>query len=155
MKNKEIKIGEGLGEIIFGNTREQVLKILGNPTEKDVYNASEDDDYQTEDWHYDEIEVSLSFDEEDNFRLTTIATSSPEFVLNNKNLIGLSINEVLKETEQLELGDNVLDDYSEENENTKLISYPNAGLNLWFEDEVLSEIQFAVLWKDEDTPAWP
>lgn len=155
MKNKAIKIGEGLGEITFGNTREQVLKILGEPTEKDVYNASEDDDYQTEDWHYDEIEVSLSFDEEDNFRLTTIATSSPEFVLNNKNLIGLSFDEVMKETEQLELGDNVLDDYSEENENTKLLSYPNAGLNLWFEDDVLSEIQFAVLWKDEDTPAWP
>ena len=155
MENKDIKIGKGLGKLTFGNSRDYVLKALGKPTEKEVYNASEDDDYQTEDWHYDDIEVSLSFDEEDNWKLTTIATSSAQISLGGKFLIGLSLEETMKETEKMELGENMLEDFSEGNENTKLVSYPNSGLNLWFEDDELSEIQFAVLWKDEDKPDWP
>lgn len=55
----------------------------------------------------------------------------------------------------MDLGDNFLEDFSDEGENQKLIGFLSTGLNLWFEDEVLSEIQWNVLWSDEDTPEWP
>jgi hypothetical protein len=137
----EIKAGKGINTIIFGCKRELLKQTLGEPTEKEIYNATEDEDYQTEDWHYDELETSFSFDEEDGWRLTTIATSSPEATIKGKKLIGLSVDEAL--------------DFSDEGENQKLISFLDTGINLWFENDVLSEIQWAVLWSDEDTPEWP
>ena len=151
--DKKIKIGIGLGEIKFGCSREELKRIAGEPTEIDTYNASgEEDGYLTESWHYDEDEFSVSFDEEDNWRLTTIAVSSPEFKINSKKIIGLSMNKVLQALENENLGDNELEDLSD---NHKLISFINTSLNLWFENNQLSEIQWGVLWNDEDTPAWP
>ncbi len=151
----EIKAGKGINTIIFGCKRELLKQTLGEPTEKEIYNATEDEDYQTEDWHYDELETSFSFDEEDGWRLTTIATSSPEATIKGKKLIGLSVDEALAQTEGMDLGDNQLEDFSDEGENQKLISFLDTGINLWFENDVLSEIQWAVLWSDEDTPEWP
>lgn len=151
----EIKAGKGIGNIAFGIKRDDLKKVLGEPTEKELYNATEEEDYQTEDWHYDELETSFSFDEEDGWRLTTIATSSSDATINGKQLIGLSVDEALAQTEDMDLGDNFLEDFSDEGENQKLIGFLSTGLNLWFEDEVLSEIQWNVLWSDEDTPEWP
>jgi len=154
--NSTIIIGKGLGDIKFGFTKEDLKNSIGEPTEIDTYNATgEEDGYLTESWHYDDDEFSVSFDEEDNWRLTTIAVSSPDFTFNGKKLIGLSINDVLSEIEPENLGDNELEDLSDNNTNQKLISFINSSLNLWFEDNLLSEIQWGVLWENEDTPAWP
>jgi hypothetical protein len=154
--NKEIKIGVGLGDIKFGCYKEDLIQLIGEPTEKDTYNASgEEDGYLTESWHYDEQEFSVSFDEEDNWRLTTIAVSAPDFTINDKKIIGLSIDAALTELESSDLGDNDLEDLSDDIVSQKLISFIDSSLNLWFEDDELSEIQFGILWEDEDTPKWP
>lgn len=156
MNTSEIKIGIGLGDIKFGTSKEGLIKIAGQATETDIYNASgEEDGYLTESWHYDDDEFSVSFDEEDNWKLTTISTSSPDCQLNGKHLIGKSIDEVLKQLEDDGFGDNELEDLSNENINQKLVCYIDSSLNLWFEDDKLTEIQWGVLWSDEDTPKWP
>jgi hypothetical protein len=153
---KDIKVGIGLGNIKFGCSREELKKLIGKPSEIDTYNASgEEEGYLTESWHYDEDEFSVSFDEEDNWKLTTIAVSSPNFELNGKKIIGLSIEETLEQLANEDLGDNELDDLSDEHTNHKLISFISSSLNLWFENDKLSEIQWGVLWQDEDTPIWP
>jgi len=153
---KDIKIGVGIGDIEFGCTKEKLKYLLGEPTEKDIYNASGDEDgYMTESWHYDEQEFSVSFDEEDNWKLTTISSSSEDTMLKGKKLIGKSIDEVLEILADEDLGENELEDLSDENVNQKLISFLESSLNLWFEDDELSEIQWGVLWSDEDTPIWP
>ena len=155
MNTSEIKIGTGLGDIKFGMTREELKKIAGEPTEIDTFNASGDEEgYLTESWHYDEQEFSVSFDEEDNWRLTTISSSSENAILGDK-LIGKSVDEVLSILEKMNLGDNELEDLSDETINQKLICFIASSLNLWFEDDLLSEIQWGVLWSDEDTPKWP
>lgn len=153
---KDIKIGEGLGDIVFGNTKDRVKHLLGEPTEIDTFNASgEEDGYLTEAWHYDEQEFSLSFDEEDNWKLTTISISSPESLFKGEQIIGKAMDDVLALMNNENLGDNELDDLSDEETNQQLVSFLNASLNLWFEDGELSEIQWGVLWSDEDTPNWP
>lgn len=153
---KDIKIGHGLGDLVFGNTKERIKHLLGEPSETDAFNASgEEDGYLTEAWHYDEQEFSLSFDEEDNWKLTTISISSPESLFNGHQLIGKGMDEVLELINSNELGENELDDLSDENIDQKLISFLRASLNLWFEDGKLSEIQWGVLWSNEDTPSWP
>ena len=136
-------------------TRDELEKLAGEPTEIDTFNASGDEDeYLTESWHYDDDEFSVSFDEEDNWKLTTISSSSENSVLGEK-LIGKKIDDVLSFLEKMDLGENELEDLSDENINQKLVSYLRASLNLWFENDILSEIQWGVLWSDEDTPNWP
>ncbi len=152
----DIKIGKGLGDIQFGCTKEKLKYLIGAPEEIDSYNASgEEDGYLTESWHYDEYEFSVSFDEEDNWKLTTISISSPEAKFNGNQLIGKGIDEVLEALKDEDFGENELDDLSDDNIDQKLISFIAASLNLWFEDGALSEIQWGVLWSDEDTPRWP
>ena len=152
----DIKIGVGLGDIQFGCTKEKLKYLLGEPDEKDIYNASgEDDGFLTEAWHYDEYEFSVSFDEEDNWKLTTISISSPECNLNSKSLIGKDVDEIIQLLDDESLGENELDDLSDDGIDHKLLCYLSSSLNLWFENEKLSEIQWGVLWSDEDTPIWP
>ncbi|MGB0881697.1 MAG: hypothetical protein ACPGSO_02010 [Vicingaceae bacterium] len=153
---KDIKIGKGLGDITFGDAKDKIKHLLGEPTEIDTFNASgEEDGYLTEAWHYDDQEFSLSFDEEDNWRLTTISISSPESLFNGEQLIGKEMDDVLKLINSDDLGENELDDLSDEGIDQKLISFLRASLNLWFENGKLSEIQWGVLWSNEDTPSWP
>jgi len=153
---KDIIIGKGLGDIQFGCSKEKLKYLIGEPDEIDSYNASgEEDDYLTEAWHYDEHEFSVSFDQEDNWRLTTISISSPDCLISDKQLIGKSMDAVLETLENENLGENELDDLSDGETNQKLISFLPASLNLWFENDQLSEIQWGVLWSDEDTPRWP
>ena len=153
---KEITIGSGLGDVKFGCSKEKLKYLIGEPDEMDSYNASgEEDGYLTEAWHYDEYEFSVSFDEEDNWKLTTISISSPECTLNGNQLIGKSIDDVLLLIQDEDFGENELDDLSDGNVDQKLISFLPASLNLWFENGTLSEIQWGVLWSDEDTPRWP
>lgn len=152
----DIKIGLGLGDIEFGITKEKLKYLLGEPDEIDSYNASGDDDgYLTESWHYDEHEFSVSFDEEDNWKLTTISISSPECTFKGNQLIGKNIDDVLQMIEKEDLGENELEELSEEGIDQKLVSYVSSSLNLWFEDDLLSEIQWGPFWDDEDTPKWP
>lgn len=153
---KDVKIGIGLGDIEFGCTKEKLKYLLGEPTEKDIYNASgEEDGYMTESWHYDEQEFSVSFDEEDNWKLTTISSSSEVTLFKGKSLIGKSMDEVLELLADEDLGENELEDLSDEEVSQKLITFLASSLNLWFEDDELTEIQWGVLWSDEDTPIWP
>ena len=151
-----IKIGIGLGDIQFGCTKEKLRYLIGEPDEIDTYNASgEEDGYLTEAWHYDEHEFSVSFDEEDNWKLSTISISSPECQLNGIQLIGKELDTILDELKNEDLGENELDDLSDDIIDQKLISFVSSSLNLWFENGKLSEIQWGVLWSDEDTPNWP
>jgi hypothetical protein len=148
----DIKIGHGLGDMTFGDTKEKIKHLFGEPGEiEKFYATGEEDGYLTEAWHYDEHEFSLSFDGEDNWRLTTISISSPDSQYNGIQLIGKNMEEVLAIIGN-ELGENELDDKSVDQ---KLISFLRASLNLWFEKGKLSEIQWGVLWSNEDTPSWP
>ncbi len=145
----DIKIGIGLGNIKFGITREDLLKIAGEPSETEQFS---DENYITETWHYDEDEFSVAFDEEDNWRLTTIAVSSAKYTLSGNKLIALSFSNVLGLIKDENLGDNELEDIGE---NQQILSFVDKSINFWFENKVLSEIQWGLLWEDEDTPIWP
>ena len=156
MSKYNIEIGKGLGAIHFGQTKQEVKALLGDPTDQDLYNLSDEEDgFLTETWHFDEAEISLSFDEEDNWRLTTITTSHGESQINGKRIMNLTINDLDRLVDLSEFGACELDDLSDGNINQKCYSFIERSLNLWFVDDRLTEIQWGVLWEDEDTPLWP
>lgn len=157
MVKKDIKLGMGLDKLKFGMTRDEVKAAIGEPNEVENYNPLEEDEGESEAWHYDELELSASFDEEDDFRLTSLAVSSAEYLFEGVNLIGLSQEEVMQQVELMDLGDVELEAVAEDDSLQQSVgSIAEASLNLWFEDGQLSEIQWGPFWdEDEECYIWP
>jgi hypothetical protein len=139
---KQINIGKGLGSLTFGASREQVLALLGEPSERDKYTLSELDNDETEAWHYDDLDLSLSFDEENNWRLSSIAVSSDDYTLDGEALIGKNKTEVVdffvsKGYDTIEEDEEVKRDSGD----NCLLHVDKASVSLWFENEELTEMQ--------------
>lgn len=148
----EIKIGIGVGEITFGMDRTQVKNILGAPSEKELFSYSEDEDDLTEVWHYDEQEMSLSFDDADDWRLIMIAASDEDFVLQNKSVVGKSYDDIIALLKDMGYT-NIEEDAISEND--KVVKVEDESLNIWFDDNEASELQWGPKWSDDNTPIFP
>ena len=85
---KEIKLGYGLGNLKFGMTRKEVELMLGEPSFIDKYSNSDSENDLTELWQYDELLLSLNFDEEEDWRLIMISVNDEFYELEGKSLIG-------------------------------------------------------------------
>jgi len=156
MTTNDIKLGNGIGELKFGMTRKQVKIILGEPDEIEQI----EDDGETgasEAWHYDSKELSVTFDEEEEWRLTAMAASSASITFEGVDLLGLSQEETMQQIELMNLGEIEIDDVIDEDEDRQQVaSIPEVSLNLWFDEGVLSEIQWGPFWDDEEeTYIWP
>ena len=154
---KEIIIGQGLGPVKFGMTRDQVEALLGSPDEvEENVDIDEDLDEAAEAWHYDELEMSASFDMEDDWRLGMMAISSEDATLNGKALIGLNRNQLLESLQDMGFEDLVFEDWSdEEDEDRHLVQSDAAAINFWLEEGVLTEIQWGPRYLDDETVDWP
>ena len=155
--NMDIKLGQGIGEVKFGMTRAEVVSIMGEPSEKEVLPPFDGELGGSEAWHYDTIELSASYDEEEGFKLCSLAASSTDSLFEGIDLIGLSQEEVLQQIEILGLGDVEIETIAnEEGEEQIVASIPEVSLNLWFEDGHLSEIQWGPFWDEEEEEyIWP
>jgi len=152
---KEIRIGEGLGTLRFGATMQQVAQTLGEPAEKERYAIDEDDDEETEDWHYDDLGISLSFEELEGWQLTSIAVSGEDFTLEGQQLIGRTKEDVLAEFGKRKWGSPEEDDViSSEEDGQSLYHIDDAMLSLWFEEDELTEVQWGPLVKAGEI-VWP
>lgn len=152
----EIKAGVGLGELKFGMTREQVKQLLGDPEEKDTFVYEEEENAEAESWYYDSLDLSLEFDAEENWRLVTIEVNSEEYLFNNISLIGLSKEELKSKLSNLNVQDWEHEALPlEEAPTHELLSSDQLGINFWFDEDTLTEIQWGPLFSDEDAVIWP
>ncbi len=157
MNFKNIVPGEGLDALQFGLTRDEVKKLLGNPDEVEVIENDEDAD-KTEQWHYDELELSVSFDEIDNWVLTSIAVSGADYLFDEQPLMGLTMEEVLEFLEESDLGDPEGEelDTDEIGVKVEVISFPENNITFWFENQIPNEVQWSpFLDEDEERYIWP
>jgi len=153
---KEIKPGFGLGNLKFGMSRAEVKLILGEPSFIDKYSHSDSNEDLTEAWEYDELKLSLSFDEEEDWKLIMISVSSDFYQLNSESLIGLEREKLIQALENLNLGELNLEDCSEDDsEDQKVIEIDEKSINFWLNEGVLDEIQWSPLFIDDDTIKWP
>lgn len=154
---KNIQLGSGLGNLQFGMTREAFKSIMGEPDEVEVIESEDFPEDQSEAWHYDEVELSASFDKLEDWRLTSLAVSSPDYTFEGIDLIGLSQQEVMEQVEMMELGDVSIEELSEDEGNSQQIAtLLDVSLNLWFDNGILSEIQWGPYWDEEEEElVWP
>lgn len=150
----EIIPGTGLPKLIFGTSREEILELLGQPDDVDRY--SDEEDFSSETWHYDDLELSLVVEEVEDWRLTTFTVSSDVFTFEGMKLIGLS-KEVLEEKlNALDQGEVVYEDWSDDDqEDFALLSIPDLNLNFWLLEGELTEIQWGVPYDEQDEVIWP
>ncbi len=155
MKHIEVKTGEGLGDIKFGITKDALVELLGQPDEKDGFSYDEGDDNDTEAWHYDEFELSFSFDKDDDWRLGTIASSSEATLFEGEKIIGLDVDSLLNLLKHKGIDAESEDLSTTEIPNHHVVVVEQESINFWFEDGKLSEIQWSPMWADEETIIWP
>lgn len=154
---KTIIIGQGLGPVRFGMTRDQLTQLLGKPDEvEENVDMDEDLDEQAEAWHYDALEASFSFDAEDDWRLGMIAISDGDVTLNSRKLIGMNRQTLLENLQDMGFDDLVFEDWSDEDDpDRKLVQSEAAAINFWLEDGELCEIQWGPRMLDDDNVDWP
>lgn len=158
MKNtlKEIKTGTGLGIIKFGMNRNEIRDLLGEPDEIEAFSYTESETDLTESWHYDEMELSLGFDEVDDWRLVTISVTAPFYEFHGQKIVGKSKDEMLALLNSMGAKDINFEDFSTpENPSHEVLASDSLGMNFWFDEGVLAEIQWSPFINQDDSVKWP
>lgn len=153
---QEITLGQGLDKLTFGISREEVRNILGEPSEVEKFEGDKETGAM-EAWHYDEQHLSLAFEEDSEWRLLSITSASSEILFEGIDLIGLSQSEVMEQMEVFNLGEFIIEDLSEEVLMEQIVATnTDFSLNLFFDGDILAEIQWGPFWDDEkEQPIWP
>ena len=158
INEKNIEIGMGVLGLEFGMNRKDVKELLGKPDEIEKIKPEEDnEDYDegvVEVWHYDEHELSVTFDEQEDWLVAAMAVSSPDYLFQGVSMIGVSSEEVMQQLELMgfagfEVEDLEIEDNEDLNE-YQVCSIFSAGLHLWFENGMTTEMQWGPVWEEEE-----
>ena len=124
----DIKPLVGLGNLIFGLSRENVKDIIGDPDEIEKYDHV--DNTTNECWTYNTLKIELTFSSEDNWLLGAIDIYSPDAKINSHKIIGLSEEEFIEAFDNYEIG---VIEFDEEDRSYDLYSYycENSNISFW------------------------
>ena len=150
MKENEIELGTGIGNIRFGYTMSQVKDIMGEPEE--IEESEEDDEFEHKAWNYWSQGYSFFFDREDDYRLSCIQTENPEVILFGTKIFDLSAQEI----KQLLKSSNLTDYETEKLETGETrLTFEKEMIDLYLEDDRLLAINFGVFITDDLEVQWP
>lgn len=154
--DKNIIPGKGLKELRFGMTKDEVEAQFGKPDETESYKLEGEEEYTVEAWHFDTIEMSLTFEEEFDFRLTSIAASSDEFTIEDGLAIGKNKERILDMINELDWYPVEFEKEGQpsDDEDFDTITVPDKSVHFWFDNDILSEIQWSVHWTEDENPIW-
>ncbi|MBK6362340.1 MAG: hypothetical protein IPL63_08125 [Saprospiraceae bacterium] len=160
MKNniKEINFGEGIGELKFGMTKDQVSSLLGKPDEiENIPGIDEEVNDDLVSWHYDNLEISLVFDRLYDWKLVSISGSDAFYTLHGRSVVGIPLDEFEDFFENLGIEITNSEDLSDEdNPNFYLIESEDIGLLVWFDEGEAVEFQILPdVAEDGETIMWP
>jgi len=146
-KNMEIKPGIGFDNIKFGMSRDEILKILGEPNR--VVTGENDEFEQRLEWYDKKIRLTFQLDENDRFTYLTSKNDKTEY--NGQKIIGLNIDFVKNKLFRDLVTDWVVEDYQffETHFNE------NLWLNIRSEFEKVIEFEMGVPFKSDNIHRWP
>jgi hypothetical protein len=154
IENFKIIPGKGIGNILLGMQKNDVEKILGKPDNKEIVEYDEGDSSCT--YYYYDMEIDLTFESDDDDRLSFISVENEKFSIGDKIKIGQSKDEVIQHCKDLNYSKPEYEKIeSDDDINQELLALDKENINLWFTDNHLDEIQIGPFWQDEETPIWP
>jgi hypothetical protein len=139
----EIKPLEGFGELEFGATKEEVFEYLGQPDEEEIFEDEEEGDTLV--CHYWGKAVSAFFENPVEPVLNNLETDNPDATLFGKHVFALKeaeIKKLMKANGYKEIDEEIME--SEEFDNEKRVSFDEAMVDFFFEDEVLTAVSWGV-----------
>jgi hypothetical protein len=144
----EIALREGIGQLLFGMSDKEVIQLLGDPDERETVQDDEDEIGGTN-LHYDNLGLSLSFEEGDDLTLTSISTTEKRYTVRGTELVGMAYDKFVDTEDDLELGPMGYDNITEEGGPKQVVlEFLEQGISFWFDDDVLTEIQWGPVWQD-------
>lgn len=147
-----ILLGEGLNDIRFGMTQDEVKAILNEPTETE---KDSEEGVELITMHYDEQELSLVFDGSVDFKLISIASSNENTTLKERKLIGLSEGDLISALESMDF-DDVSDEYFEaESDSENMYTSDEFGINFFIDNGEVSEVIWYPDFTEEGEIIWP
>lgn len=133
----EIHLKKGIGDLLFGSRIEEIIQKIGSPTE--VEEIGEDIDSPTTILHYDQLGLSLFFDNNDHTILTCVDLDSSDVTIFGKKIMGCSPREV----EKLMIENNIFNETKEKEDWGEMrISFEDYSIDFYFIDEKLVSITF-------------
>ena len=141
----EIKPKVGLGDIKFFTEMSEVANYLGNAEE--VEKIEEGEEYKTVIWHYWEKGYSLFFDAKFNNIFTCVEIDNQETILWGKKIFDLKEHEII----DLCITKGYMNmDTEEQTWGEKRISFDDALIDFYFEDNILVSINYGVFVEHEN-----
>jgi hypothetical protein len=143
MHHYKIKPKVGIGDIQFNATIEEFTNDFGDPDE-DEFIEEELEQFKSRILHYDDYGLSASFDEETDWKLTSIAVSENDFHIDGHYFIGINKSTFLKKIEELNLGEFEKEVFMEDDYTSTVFHFEDLHLTFWFENNELQEIQWGI-----------
>ncbi len=153
---KIIRLGRGLGTISFGISKDDLEDILGEPDHIDSFENDDPSLGETHVWSYESLKLSFTFEEMDQFKLGMISTHGDQQILRESIRVGMKKQLVLDTLEGLNMANYAEEDHSNlDNPNHTLVAVDEKSLYLWFDNDVLSEIQWFPYYDEDEEIIWP
>lgn len=140
----EIKPNEGIGTFAFGTDINVIIKALGEPDETEVLN---DDEFETKIISYWEKGLTFFFEGEDNTIFTCVEADNEELTLYGQKIIGADLNSIIG---LMSKNGHTETEIEEEEWGEKRLTYEDAALDFYFEDDELVSVSWATLDDIED-----
>ncbi len=139
----EIKPLEGYGELEFGATKEEAFAYLGEPDEDEIFTDEEEGDTLV--CHFWGKAVSAFFENLTDPVLNNLETDNPDATLFGKPVFAMKeaeVKELMKANGYTEIDEELME--SEEFDNEKRVSFDEAMVDFFFEDELLTAVSWGV-----------
>jgi hypothetical protein len=141
--------GKGIGNILFGIDKSRLIELLGEP---DALDENEEDGEICEHYYYDDLDIAFTYSSAEGDRLLVITIGNPQYLVADKLFTGMDMHEALKAIEELGWEEPQIERVEKDN---LIYAYGDTGVDVWFEDGLLTGFQMTPQWKDDDTIAWP
>ena len=141
MKDFTIKPLKGYGEIPFGMTLDETVKLLNMPDFYEELNDMEETGNRSIYYEYDELKTNIYFEGVTKSVVACFETENPEATLYGKKVFELKKDEIVKLMKA-----EGFKDMEEENEDGEVrVSFEDAMADFFFNDDTLNAMSWGVL----------
>ena len=141
MKDFTIKPLKGYGEIPFGMTLDEAVKILGMPDFYEEMSDMEETGNRSIYYEYEELETNIYFEGVTKSVVACFETENVEATLYGEPVFDLTKEEIIDLMKE-----HGFKELEEENEDDEFrVSFEDALIDFFFEDEMLTAVSWGVL----------
>ena len=132
---------KGFGEIPFGMTLDDAVKVLGQPNFYEELNDMEETGNRSIYYEYDSIQTNIYFEGITKSVIACFETENEAATLYGKKVFDLNKDDVIKL-----MKDNGFQELEEETEDGELrVSFEDAMIDFFFEDDKMTAVSWGVL----------